>query len=351
MRLLYIAFPNSVHTLKWVNHFKRDHEIMLVGFYPTYPIEGVDLRYLPVSHPGLALTKLLEVRKLIREFKPDILHAHYATSCGSIAAFSGFHPFIMSVWGDDIKEFPLKSPLHKWLIGKVLRSADKITATSRMLAQSANRLLRAKREISVIPFGVDLKQYKFKSREKAKEVHIGTVRNLMPKYGLEFLIKAFADLKNSGNEIRLTVVGDGELRPKLEALTLELKMGEFIRFAGFVPNHKVVDYLHKFDIFAIPSVGEGETFGVAAVEAMATGLPVVASRIGGLPEVVDHDINGLLIQPGDVQSLALALKAYIDDPELRLEHGLKGREKVENFYNWNENAKLMEDIYDEVLTR
>jgi glycosyltransferase involved in cell wall biosynthesis len=346
MKLIYIAFPKSSHTLKWVNHFKNKHDIMLVSFYPADRIAGIDIRYLPVMNKNLTVMQLPGVKKLIAEFKPDIIHAHYATSCGLAAALSGFHPFVLSVWGDDILAFPNKSPLHKWLMRKIINAADYVSATSHMLAKSTSDLIGGKRKIEVIPFGVDLKHYQFRRREDKDIVHIGTVRKLARKYGLEFLIKAISKLTKSGYKIKLTIVGSGELRSKLEALTRRLDLGEQVNFAGFVPNPNVVDYLDQFDIFVMPSVEEGETFGVAAVEAMATGLPVIASKIGGLPEVVDHGKTGLHVKPGDVDSLHDALKKYIDSPELRYSHGKEGRHKVEQQYNWEENAKLIEKLYE-----
>ncbi|GAH31889.1 unnamed protein product, partial [marine sediment metagenome] len=160
-----------------------------------------------------------------------------------------------------------------------------------------------------------------------------------------------AVLLNSFQKIRLTIVGDGIIRQKLESLVDRLGIKNNVAFAGFVPNEKVVEYLNKFDIFVMPSVGEGETFGVAAVEAMATGLPVVASNVGGLPEVVDDGKTGLLVKPGDVEDLKRALEFYILSKDARIEHGKRGREKVKKLYNWKDNAEQMNNLYKEILSK
>lgn len=346
MRIIYIAFPKSSHTLKWINRFKRYHDIMLITFYPPDQIDGVDIRYLPIMNKNLTVMRLADVKKLIAEFKPDILHAHYATSCGLVAALTRFHPFVLSVWGDDVLAFPNKSPVHKWVMRKIINAADYVSATSHMLADSTRELIGGDKKIEVIPFGVDLNHYQFKQRKPKDYIHIGTVRKLTPKYGLEFLIKAVARLAESGYKVKLTIVGKGELRSSLEALARQLEIANIVDFVGFVPNPQVVDYLQQFDIFVMPSVEEGETFGVAAVEAMATGLPVIASRIGGLHEVVEDGKTGLLIGPGDVDSLFEALKTYLDFAELRYSHGSEGRHKVKRQYNWEENAKLIDRLYE-----
>ena len=350
MRLFYIAFAHSAHTLKWVNYFKKQHELMLVSFYPGDNIEGVDFRYLPVRHKNLAVLRLNKVKRLIDDFRPDILHAHYASSCGLIAAFTKFHPYVLSVWGDDILDFPKKSPVHRWVIRHAIRHADYITATSNMLAESTKKYMENNKDISIIPFGVDLEQYRYVERKASSTIHIGTVRNLTPKYGLEYLIKAVAGLIDSGSNVDLTIVGKGLLRDQLKSLVSQLKITSAVNLIGYVPNEKVIDYLKDFDIFVMPSVGEGETFGVAAVEAMATGLPVVASNIGGLPEVIDHEKTGLLVEPGNVEMLRGALKKYVSSPETRRVHGNAGRQRAVKLFDFSNNAKLMDKLYQDVVS-
>ncbi len=345
MKILYIAFAQSIHTIKWVDYFKQNNNVLLISFYPSGNINGVDIRYIPVKNKNLAIMKIGEVKKIIDEFNPDILHAHYASSCGLIAALANFHPYVLSVWGDDILNFPNKSPLHKWVVKKAIRDADYVTATSQMLADSTNELINDDLDISVIPFGVDLDQYKVVDREKSDIIEIGTVRNLTPKYGIEYLIRAVANCLSQNYNIKLTIVGDGDIKNELESLSNKLNISSSVTFTGAIPNEKVVEYLHCFDIFAMPSVGKGETFGVAAVEAMATGLPVVASRVGGLPEVVDDGITGTLVEPGNVEQLTAALIKYIESEELRKKHGENGRMKVERDYNWQENTEKMNMLY------
>ncbi len=351
MKLMYIAFGASIHTLKWIEYFKKENDILLISFYKTNPIDCVRIEYLPVTNKNLVFFKLGEIKKLIEDFEPDIVHAHFATSCGLLAALSGFHPFVLSVWGDDILKFPFRSPLHKWVVRKSINCADRVTATSGMLEKSTIELIGRKKDIQVIPFGVDLGHYHYIKRANKDIIRIGTVRNLTPKYGIEYLIRATAACIGKSYDCRLTIVGDGIIRQDLEKLVKDLKLDEYVTFTGAVPNEKVVEYLNEFDIFVMPSVEEGETFGVAAVEAMATGLPVIASKIGGLPEVVDDGITGTLIKPGDVEDLTKALIKYIESEELRRTHGTNGRAKVEREYNWLDNAKMMSNLYDSLLAQ
>lgn len=350
MRLLFIGFGQSIHTIKWVRHFAgKGNQVMLASFYQAGPIANIDIRYIPSQNKNLVFLKTAAINKLIREFNPDILHAHYASSCGLVAALSGFHPFVLSVWGDDILEFPRKSPIHRFAIKKTIMRADYITATSHMLAGKTLELIGHQKKVEIIPFGVDLNIFKPQPIHKDDTIKIGTVRSFTPKYGLEYLIRAFAKLRQKYQNISLSLIGDGPLRQTMQSLAVSLELGESIIFAGAIPNAEVADKIRDFDIFVMPSVGEGDIFGVAAVEAMATGLPVVATRVGGLPEVVDDGRTGAIVEPANIDSLVNGIEPYILSGDLRKRHGLQGRAKAEKYYDWIQNAQAMESLYSNIL--
>lgn len=350
MRLMMIAMGGSNHTTKWATAMRDlGHEIMLVTFYPPTPIDGVDIRYLKCrTRPGMLL-EIGHVRKLAQEFRPDIVHAHYASSCGFVAVRVGVRPLVLSVWGDDIMEFPHRSPLHRWIARHAITGSDYVSATSHMLATETEALVGGAVKPRVIPFGVDLNRFTYSERPMRPSVHIGTVRWLTKKYGLEYLIRAFAKLTPTRDNLQLTIIGWGPLRPELESLAASLGVSDRVSFTGRLPNDEVARYFERFDLFVMPSVSRGETFGVAAVEAMASGLPVVASDIGGLPEVVADGVTGRLAPPGNVEKLAAALEYYVDSEEARRLDGRRGRERVEKLFDWQQNVQLMADFYDEIL--
>jgi glycosyltransferase involved in cell wall biosynthesis len=118
-----------------------------------------------------------------------------------------------------------------------------------------------------------------------------------------------------------------------------------VQILGRVEHEQVPALIRSFDLMVMPSVYESETFGVAAIEASASGVPVVASRVGGVPEAVRHEQTGLLVRPRDVEALAEACIALIDDPKRRREMGLAGRRFVERYYNWSDNTRLMGEVY------
>ena len=348
--IVVFGMGSSNHTAKWVSYFRdQGYRVMLISFHPCRHLDGVQIEYLKVNGRLGMLAKLPRIKTLIKDFAPDLIHAHYASSYGLVASLTGFSPFVLSTWGDDIMVFPRKSVLHRAIIGRVIRRADYLTATSKMLGEATLDVAGVRKEIDIIPFGVDLQRFAAVDRPQREPIHIGAVRWLTPKYGIDYLIRAVAQLIEERLSVKLTIIGLGPLRQELELLARQLGVEDQVTFTGPISNEEVIDYLNKFDIAVMPSTSEGETFGVAAVEAMATGLPVVASNIGGLPEVVLHDVTGKLVKPSDVGSLAAALREYVNSHALRIKHGLAGRRRAEELFDWSRNADSMGQLYSRIL--
>ncbi len=202
---------------------------------------------------------------------------------------------------------------------------------------------------------MDVKLFSNKKNEEEKDAYfrIGAIRTLSAKYGIEYLIRAFALLHSKYDNLKLEIVGDGDQRLYLEQLAKELNIAEKTKFYGYVSQTKdfktYIQLLRGFDVFVIPSVLDSETFGVAAVEAMACGLPVVAANIGGLPEVVDDNETGILVPVRDAQAIADALEKLIENTTLRNSFGHNGRIKVEKNYDWKMSVEKMKSLYQSVL--
>lgn len=176
---------------------------------------------------------------------------------------------------------------------------------------------------------------------------VGTVARLDPVKGQNWLIKAFARLDSElGRESRLLIVGDGPERARLEALIGDLGLGSRVQLTG--TRDDVPELLAAFDLFALPSRNEGVS--IAILEAMANGLPVVATRVGGNPEVVRDGETGQLVAVGDVAALSAAFARYRDDPELRRRHGEAGRLLQQAEFSRAGMVERYRRLYDEVLT-
>lgn len=355
MKILYLANATSIHTNRWVNYFSgKGHQVDVLSFEPANVVNAnVKVhrlgRQLPFKMHYFSYRKV--VRHFLDEIQPDILHAHYASGYATLGRLAGFHPYVVSVWGSDIFDFAQKSPLHRRIVAANLKSADRVCSTSQVMADEIRRCCEG--DIYLTPFGVDCELFRPPNHAKSEnEFVVGIVKTLEPKYGIEYLIRGFAIFsKRTANmrKLRLMIAGDGSLRDSLRRLARDMNIEAQTTFLGFVPHERVPEILGRFTVFVAPSVSESESFGVAAVEASASGLPVVASRIGGLSEVVQDRVTGILISPRDPMAIANTLEELLENESLRIALGENGRKFVLENYEWTENASRMEHIYESLL--
>ena len=174
-------------------------------------------------------------------------------------------------------------------------------------------------------------------------------RQLFPRKGIRFLVEAVAQLKPRFPELKLVLAGDGFERPALVKLAEELGIGNDVTFLGWVPNVSLPHYYRAAAISVIPSLEEG--FGIPAAEAMGCEVPVVASDAGGLPEVVEHGVTGLIVPRGDTPALAKAIGSLLENPEQARRMGVAGRERALRLFDWDHSAEQFEQLYREVGAR
>ncbi|MEH7124287.1 MULTISPECIES: glycosyltransferase [unclassified Bacillus (in: firmicutes)] len=354
MKVLILAPSRSIHTHKWALFYKNNGiEVKVVTFADHYSEENakeIDTITLPKLLPGKLsyFSSVFALKKVLKQFKPDIFHAHYASSYGFVGALANYKPFYLSVWGRDVFQFPQQGSLNRKMVEYTLSKTDVIGSTSHIMAKETNKYTN--KNIFVTPFGVDMAKFKPLPGLKSEDhITIGTVKALEDKYGIADLIHAFADIYKSKNNARLLIVGDGRQRDEYIQLTRDLKIDEVTTFTGRVPNDKVPEYINKMDVFAVPSTEDSESFGVAAVESMACGVPVVVSNVGGLPEVVVEGKTGYVVPKENPKELAKAILSLVENKEKSREMGLAGIEHVKAHYNWVDNANGMLDLYEKTL--
>ncbi len=362
MRIFILADANSIHTKRWVLSLaKQKVDIFLFSFCKNYDnyyssllnvhVYGcLDKSNNSISGKIKYLFYLFTLRRRIKEFNPDILHAHYASSYGLLGALTGFHPYVISVWGSDVYDFPQKNMFAKQMLEYNLKKADYILSTSHVMAKETKKYTNKK--IMITPFGVDTNAFKGQERAGIDPIFIiGNVKTLSPKYGIDILIRAYKIIveKNSKMHTGLVIIGDGPCRKEYEYLAEKLGLQDLIQFRGKVPNNKLPEYYNNFSVFVSTSVSNSESFGVVAVEAMACECPVITSDADGFTEVVEDGQTGFIVPKKDVEATAKAIQKFIDEPELRAIMGKKGRERVLALYDWNDNVRTMLEIYNEIL--
>jgi len=259
----------------------------------------------------------------------------------------GLQPSIVSVWGADVIDFP-SNTLKRWLIRRILRSATAISATSDLLKKHVVSLAAdCEAKTSVIPFGVEPPDQTVPLPDGP--VRLCFIKAHRPKYGPDVLLKAFARARKKIDNLHLSIAGDGEMTSKLKDLAQSLDIDDSVEFVGFVPNEQIFDFLAQHHIMMMPSVMESESFGVAVLEASAAARPTIASRVGGVPEVLEHDHNGLLVTPNDVFELAAAIVELADDRERCERLGQQGRQLVQDKYTWSRSLDMMAELYDRLI--
>ena len=363
-KILFLSDASSIHTKRWVNSIaEKGVTIHLFSLkpvnkadYPDHDFTFTDFN-LQKRFGGLSklsyLKVLPELKKVISGFKPDIMHAHFATSYGLLGALSGFHPFVLSVWGSDVFDFPKKSFLHRKILEYNLKKADKILSTSNVMAVETKNY--TDKEIEVTPFGINTDLFKPEKVNRAdftpfseSDIVVGTIKLLEDKYGINYLIEAFSMVAEKHHEIplRLLIVGDGSERKNLENMVHNLGIDEKVYFAGMADYQKVPYFNDVLDVYA--ALSNYESFGVAVIEAQSCGKPVVVSNAGGLPEVVEDGVTGFVVERKNAAEAAEKLEKLVLDPELRKSMGNAGRERVLKLYDWNENVAQMMEIYNKI---
>lgn len=366
-KILFLADANSPHTIRWMRSISdAGYEIAIFCFHKIdlslyTNLSNIKLFSLNVSRDIQStaednFSKLIylkaarKVKRIFKDFKPDILHAHYASSYGLIGALSGFHPYIISMWGSDIFRFPNYSFLHKSILKFNLSKADKLMSTSYVMSKEVKKYTN--KNVDIIPFGIDVDRFKPTNVNNIfveDVIVVGTIKTLEKIYGIEYLIKAFKLVRTKLHDVqtKLLVVGDGTLRKKLEELANDLGLADDIIFTGYIKSEEVEIYHNMLDIYVAVSLEE--SFGVAVLEASACSKPVVVSNVGGLPEVVDDGKTGIIVEKENSEQLADALIKLITNPDLRIEMGINGRKKVLKEFNWKNSLEKMKLVYQECL--
>lgn len=356
-RIALLAPANNVHTHKWLDFYdRRGIDVCAISLEPHRDREGhrwprVRTRYLPMAfgHKAAYLLTVRRLRALLDAADADLVHAHYVSSYGLLGALADRHPYVISVWGSDIYDFPRAGPLQRHMVQFALRRADAVCSTSEVMRAETGRY--TDKPVAVTPFGVDTVRFVPAPRPADDRVVFGIVKTMDDKYGIDVLLHAFRRYLDAASwelaaRSELVVVGGGPKLDAYRALADSLGLSQSVRFTGRIPHAAVPATLAALDVFVVPSVLDSESFGVAAVEAQACGLPVLVSDCGGLPEVIRDGETGFVVPRRDPEALATRMLLLAGDPDLRARLGAAGREHAVAAYTWDRNAGLMLDVYE-----
>ena len=347
----FVANPAWPHVEKWVKWFSAspDYEVHLLSeIEPGFG--GVHWHRFDAQGPSFLPWTFRAFRAFRRAYdliRPDLLHMHNLEYMMFPASLAWNGPAILTTYGLDITLFD--SPGSSWkaraLKRMVLRRASAVTAASGFLADLTAKIGGlAPGKVQVTPFGVDTEVFRRRvPRSSDGWLTVGMPKDLKPEYAPRDFIQAIAILAERGLKVRGFIQGDGPEREGAQSLIRELGIGSRMEIRGRVPLDSMREIYESMDVCVLPSLRE--SFGVAALEAQSMEVPVVATRVEGLAEVVVDSLTGLQIPERNPAAIADALEKLAVNPGLRLRMGRVGRDFVLDRFDWRKTVLVMDGLY------
>lgn len=346
------------------------HEIRIITFNTAAAPEYEVLEGIHVHRAGaIELTRLIGMQSSVslqalplalrvgKVHPPDIIHAHNlffaTTAMAPVLARSLRRPLVTTLHTGSVKHlgrfYGQVVSLYERTIGKaILRRSERIIAVSKAVGKHGAHLGVEASRLHVIPNGVDLERFRPRQRGTPKEgeIRIVFVGRLISNKGPQYLVEAIPSVLSSHPKVEFVFVGDGPLRPSLERRARALRVDHKVKFLGL--RNDVASILGECDIFVRPSLLEGMPLTV--LEAMACSLPVIATAVGGTPELVSDGVTGLLVEPANHRELANAILRLVGKPSWARELGSNGHALVEKAYDWDIIAEQTLEVYRELAS-
>lgn len=337
----------------------RGHSSILIADTPlVYPWQDIPIYNLP-ARVNMSVIRYffwgIWVRQILRSWNPDVLHAHRVSSAGWLGAFSGFHPLTVTPWGSDLYLHPDRSRTASWLARRVMKSADLVTADSLDLCRKAIDFGARAESTHVIQWGVDLSLFKpVENRTHLRSlfgVSDGPVvlspRGMNPVYNIDTIIRSIPLVKQAFPDVVYLLRmynEDPKYQQEVEKLIVDLDLQHSIQWIGKIePWERIVDTYNLADLAV--SVPSSDSTAVSLLEAMACGLPVIASDLPSTREWIADSDNGTLVPVRDHLSLAEATIRLLRDPHQRANFAEKNLLLVQEKANHQTEMEKMEQLY------
>ena len=342
------AFPNErVHLI--------EDENRLVGWWHRL-LCGAETFRRPTAHR----TRMWRFMKILKETDADLIHAHFLwNDLAARVAEEWRGPLVVTAHGTDVNAARTNEH-YREKVQQVFAVARRIIAVSDFVAAKLAEVGCPREKIVRIPLGVSLPPVCADVARAEGRTNIVCIASLRAVKGHKYLLEAFAEAARHEPRLFLTLVGEGKLRGEIEAQSRGLGIEKRVRLTGWVPPRKVREILKTSHIYAQHSIGvtveekggpslHEEGLGLSLVEAASFGLPLVATRSGGIPEICRDGENGLLVDERDTAGMAEKLVQLARDPQLRSTLGARGRAIVEREFDLRKQLGALEDLYDDVL--
>ncbi|MFW6064520.1 MAG: glycosyltransferase family 4 protein [Candidatus Natronoplasma sp.] len=355
------------HVLELSKHLMDlGHEVFVVttkleGTRSEEIIEGVPVKRVEPLTIFLSTPIVPGIREILSKEDYDILHSH---SPPPLMSFFGVRsskkkevPFVLTYHCDlEIPHTfgPLIVNIYQRTFGTyTVSKSDNIITTTTSYGATSKAVWR--QDADIIPNAVDEERFHPSNdgsqiRKKLgleDEKLITYVGRIVYHKGLEYFVRAANFLKDEN--VQFLLVGTGDFRSELEDIIKRERLEDKVMFAGRVPNEDLPNYYAATDIFVLPSVSRLEAFGIVALEAMASSVPVIVSDIPGVRDVIVEGKHGLLAEPMNSENLAGKIRTLIENPDMAERMGKNGRKRVEERFTWSKVAEEIEEFYESVL--
>lgn len=362
MRILYFSKNYTSHDYRFLSSLaKTDHEV----FYLKLEANRRQTEDRPVPEniqqilwaggqrefrwrdvPRLTF----DLRRVVREIKPDLIHAGPIQNGTFIAALSGFRPILAMSWGYDLVMEADKSAWMRWVTRYTLKRSTFFTSDAKVSRDQAIAYGMAPERTVIFPWGVDVEHFKQKTftRSNAKTFTLFCSRTWEAIYGVDILAKAFVKIGAVNPAVNLILLGGGSQGSKIRQILTNGGVMDRVHFGGQVSQADLPRWYHMADLYLSPSHVDGSS--VSLMEALASGLPCLVSDIPGNREWIEDGVNGWLFRDGDVDNLAEKILDAIENRRSFKKIGEAARKTAEDKADWKKNFGKLLQAYENVMS-
>jgi glycosyltransferase involved in cell wall biosynthesis len=332
LRLYRYAWPPQLHRVGYGRSMRSDLALRFDGY---------------ILSPAMITSGIIATLRWARHAAPDVLHAHWVLPNGFIGAVVSrltAIPLVVSVPGSDA-QLARANALFGLMARVAFRRASLITANSADLRDAVVSVGADPAKFDMIVYGTDpdrlrpdragVDQLRQSLGVKADDVMVLAVGRMVPKKGFDILLRSMAEQALRSRPVVVVLVGEGDERPAWQALGRGLGIDDRVRWVGSVPSDHIGEYYNAADILAMPAVTEpADGLNVCVLDAMSCGKPVVGSNVAGNPLAIDDGVTGTIVPERSPTTLATALAALADNPDLRRRMGNAGRRRIDEELGW-----------------
>lgn len=341
---------------------RMGHTVSVLSFQPrgvpAFEIEeGIPIHRFPwgrrpiATLPLRALWTLSQIARVLRDFNPDVVYIHFLSINALYVLLLHYvsrFRLVASARGNDIQSIPNRSSIQRWMLTRLFRRANAILFCSSYVQRDAAPFLRgvsSRTCVDVVGDGFNPEEFQNRSAYQHRVPYLLAMGRLVHKKGFDLLIRAFSRIASEFPQIDLLIAGDGDERNALERLIAELGLRERVTLVGFADREKTIALFLGCEFFVLSS--RVEPFGIVVLEAMAAHQAVLATRSGGVVDLMQDHVNGLLVEP-TVDALAAGMRELLTSPEQTRAMSERAHATIQH-WTWENVTRQYQSVFENVV--